>query len=62
MNYDDDEQIEEKSFKISGNDDPDEMFHDDTEDPLGPGADDDLSFNDGDEPEEEEEFGAGESY
>ena len=52
MDYDDNELIEEKSFKLQSSD-TDEMFHDDTEDPLGPGPDDDFPFGEEETPEEE---------
>lgn len=56
MNYEDDESIEEKSFKVNGSDE-DEIY-DDVDDPLEPGLDDGVSFG----KEEVEEVEEKETY
>ena len=60
MSYEDDELMEEKSFKVSGNDE-DELY-DDLNEPLEPGIDEGLGFSKGEEPEESEEKFADKEY
>lgn len=52
MNYDDDELMEEKSFKAGGSEE-DEVF-DDVDETLEPGLEDDLGFDKGEEPEDDD--------
>ena len=61
MNYGDDESIEERSFKISGNDE--DGLYEALGEPLEPGADEGVSFGKGEEAEEgEEKFADKENY
>jgi hypothetical protein len=60
MSYEDDELMEEKSFKMSANDE-DELF-DDLNEPLEPGTDEGLGFGKGEEAEESEEKFADKEY
>jgi hypothetical protein len=53
MSYEDDELMEEKSFKVGPNDE-DELY-DDLNEPLEPGVDEGLGFGKGEESEETEE-------